>query len=265
VAEALAGSGFRVVVPQFVRLTHQNVTPADVDDVTELFRSLDEDAGIICASYGCGPALIAASRPEIRDRVRFVLTFGAYYDLTETLRFVVIGPESPLAYSKWLYMVANADLLGSEDRSELSLIAAERMRETAENWHLFGEGLSPNARALLSLFESQDSTEFDRRLEQLPAFKDRLERLSPSRYFNGIHARLIIVHMSTDPAIPAAQSAHMAEAAKVRHIPYTLTILDMQGHTRPTWPQFGLRNLFEFYVPGAWRFGKVVRQLLSLA
>jgi dipeptidyl aminopeptidase/acylaminoacyl peptidase len=94
--------------------------------------------------------------------------------------------------------------------------------------------------------------------------KDRLERLSPSRYFDGIHAQLIIVHMSTDPAIPAAESARMADAAKVRHIPYTLTILDMQGHTRPTWPQFDVRNLFEFYVPGAWQFSKVVRQLLSL-
>jgi len=265
VAEALAGSGFRVVVPQLVRLTRQNVTPADVDDVVALFRSLDADGGMICASYGCGPALIAASRPEIRDRVRFVLTFGAYYDLTETLRYVVTGPESPLAYSKWLYMIANADLLGTDDRAELSLIATERMRETTEHWRLFGERLSPDARGLLSLFESQDSSEFDRRLEQLPAFKDRLERLSPSRYFDGIRAELIIVHMNPDPCIPADESARMAEAAKARHIPNTLTMLDMKGHTRPAWPQLGIRNLLDFYVPGAWQFGKVVRQLLSLA
>src|SRR5215510_10794395 len=50
VAEALAGSGFRVVVPQLVRLTRQNVNPADVDDVTALFQWLDGDGGIICAS-----------------------------------------------------------------------------------------------------------------------------------------------------------------------------------------------------------------------
>src|SRR5215813_6745554 len=31
VAEAFAGSGYRVVVPEFVRLTRQNVTPEDVD------------------------------------------------------------------------------------------------------------------------------------------------------------------------------------------------------------------------------------------
>src|SRR5262245_20795573 len=264
VHEDFAVSVFRVVVPQLDRLTRQNVTPADVDDVVALFRSLGADGGIICASYGCGPALIAASRPEIRERVRFVLTFGAYYDLTETLRSVVTGPESPMAYSKWLYMVANADSLPIADRAELSLIAAERMRETAENWRLFGDGLSPDGRALLSLFESEDSSEFDRRLQQLPAVKDRLDRLSPSRYFDGMRAQLIIVHMSTDPAIPATESAQMAAAAKVRHIPYTLTILDMQGHTRPAWPQFDLQNLFGFYVPGAWRFSKVVWQLLSL-
>ena len=265
VAEALAGSGFRVVVPQLVRLTRQNVTPADVDDVAALFRSLDADGGIICASYGCGPALIAASRPDIRDRVRFVLTFGAYYDLTETLRYVITGPESPLAYSKWLYMIANADSLGSDDRAELSLIAAERMRETAEHWRLYGEKLSPDARGLLALFESEDSSEFDQRLAELPAFKDRLERLSPSRYFDGIHAQLIIVHMNPDPCIPADESVRMANAAKARHLPHTVTMLDMQGHTRPTWPQFGIRNLVDFYAPGAWQFSKVVRQLLSFA
>jgi Dipeptidyl aminopeptidases/acylaminoacyl-peptidases len=162
-------------------------------------------------------------------------------------------------------MTANADLLSNDDRAELSLIAAERMRETAEHWRLFGERLSPDARGLLSLFESQDASEFDRRLEQLPDFKDRLERLSPSRYFDGIRAQLIIVHMNPDPCIPADESARMAEAAQDRHIPNTLTMLDMNGHTRPTWPQLGIRNLFDFYVPGAWQFGKVVRQLLSLA
>jgi hypothetical protein len=57
----------------------------------------------------------------------------------------------------------------------------------------------------------------------------------------------------------------MAEAAKAQHIRYTLTMLDMQGHTRPTWPHLNVRNLFGFYVPGAWQFTKVVRQLLSLA
>ena len=153
-AEAFAGSGFRVVVPQFERLTRQNVTPEDIDDVVSVFDSLRSEAAIACVSYGCGPALIAASRPEIRDRVRFVLTFGAYFDLTDTLRFVITSQPSALAYSKWVYMKANLDLVRNES----------------------------DKKAMTALFESRDEEEFSVRLAAVPQLKDRSERLSPSRY-----------------------------------------------------------------------------------
>ncbi|PYS20391.1 MAG: hypothetical protein DMG11_29600, partial [Acidobacteria bacterium] len=206
-AEAFAGSGFRVVVPQFERLTRQNVTPEDIDDVVSVFDSLRSEAAIACVSYGCGPALIAASRPEIRDRVRFVLTFGAYFDLTDTLRFVITSPPSALAYSKWVYMKANLDLVRNES----------------------------DKKAMTALFESRDEEEFSVRLAAVPQLKDRSERLSPSRYINGIRARLIVVHLGSDPCVPSSESVRMVEAAKALHIPYSLTVLGMYGHTRPVW------------------------------
>jgi hypothetical protein len=264
VAEGLAGSGFRVLVPELVRMTHQNVTPQDIDDVVSVFSSLQTNGGIACASYGCGPALIAASRPEIRNNIRFVMTFGAYFDLTETLRFIITSPPTPLAYSKWIYMAANLDLLHDEkDRMSLLAIANERTSVPSGEWRLGCEHLGPAGRAMLGLFEAQTGEEFDARLTAVPALRDRMIRLSPSVYFNDLKADLVIVHMASDPSIPSSESIRMAKVAKERGIPYSLTILNMYGHTRPSWPEIGIVSIFRFYAPEGLKVMRVVNKIMS--
>ena len=262
-AEMLAGAGYRVFVPEFRRMAHQNVTPQDIDDVSLIFRSIGSDAGILCASYGCGPALIAASRPDIRDRVRFIVTYGAYFDLAGTLRSIVTSPPSALAYSKWVYLAANADLIATAmDRMSLIEIARERSELPPEEWSPVPESLGTESRAMLALFESESPEQFDIRLNAVPLLRDRIERLSPSRYFAGIKAPLVIVHMESDPSIPSIESLRMAETARKLGIPYSFTILNMHGHTTPLWPALGIRNLFGFYLPESAKAILVVREIL---
>ena len=267
IAEAFADAGFRVAAPEFTRLTRQNVTPEDIDDVVSAFDWLGGDAGIVCASYGCGPALIAASRSEIRDRVRFVVSFGGYFDLTDQLRYIVTDQQdATLAYSKWRYMAANADLMDTDDdRRELIAFAGERGSRPKEEWTLSADRLGRGARPMVALFESRNSAEFGVRLGTFPRLRDRIERLSPSRYIQGIRARLIIVHIASDPSIPSYQSVQLAEAANAHGIPHSLTLLNMYGHTRPVWPAVGIRSLFGFYAPEAIRFGSVVNEILGFA
>jgi acetyl esterase/lipase len=223
-AEMLAEAGFRVFVPEMVRMTHQNVTPEDIDDVSIVFRSLQSNAGLLCASYGCGPALIAASRPDIREKIRFIVTYGAYFDFTDTLRFIITAPSSPLAYSKWVYMAANTDLIHDDgDRMSLIAVAKERQNRSAEEWTLGAENLGNEGHAMLRLFESGTPEQFDMRLKEVPDLRDRITRLSPSRYFAGIKARLVIVHMESDPSIPSSESFRMAKAAQELGIPCSMT------------------------------------------
>jgi acetyl esterase/lipase len=265
-AEMLAEAGFRVLVPDMVRMTHQNVTPQDIDDVSAVFRSLQSDGGLLCASYGCGPALIAASRPDIRDRVRFIVTYGAYFDFTDTLRFIVTAHSYPLGYSKWVYMAANADLI-HDDRERLSLmaIAKERQNRSPEEWTLGTEDLGSEGRAMLSLFESETPEEFDMRLKAVPNLLDRITRLSPSSYLGGVKARLVIVHMESDPSVPSSESFRMAKAAQALGIPYSITILNMYGHTKPLRPPFGIRSFFLFYLPESLKAMGVVNEILRYA
>jgi acetyl esterase/lipase len=262
-AEMLAEAGFRVFVPDMVRMTHQNVTPQDIDDVSVVFRSFQSDGGLLCASDGCGPALIAASRTDIRNKVRFIVTFGAYFDFTDTLRFIITAPSSPLAYSKWVYMAANADLIhDGRDRMSLIALAKERQNRSPEEWTLGTEDLGSEGRAILSLFESETPEQFDMRLKAVPNLRDRITRLSPSRYLAGVKARLVIVHMKSDPSIPSSESFRMAKVAQSLGIPYSMTIFNMYGHTRPLRPPFGIRSFFLFYLPESLKAMRVVNEIL---
>ncbi len=165
---------------------------------------------------------------------------------------------------KWTYMAANSDLLDHDaDRERLVAIAAERERKPPEEWTLFGDRLGAGGRAMLRLFESQGAHEFDIRLLEIPALKERLEKLSPSRYFSGLRAKLIIVHLASDPCIPSVESRLMAEAAKAQGVPYSLTILNIYGHTQPEWPDFGIRSFFGIYLPETWKFMRALHEVMS--
>jgi pimeloyl-ACP methyl ester carboxylesterase len=266
VAEALAGSGFRVVVPDFSRMKRQNVTSRDTEDIVFLVRSLGVDTGILCASYGCGPALIAAASPQVRDRVRFIVTIGAYFDLKDTLRFIITSPPSSMAYSKWVYLAGNVDLVeNEEDRRRLSDIAVERRDHPPAAWKIGVSSLGTEATTLLKLAESASPADFDRQLKEIPRLRDRIEQLSPSRHIRELRGELIALHLRSDLSIPSSESVRLVDAVLSNGNRASLTILDMYGHTRPQWPNLGIRTVFGFYLPEGRKFFSVLRRVLSYA
>jgi dienelactone hydrolase len=265
VSEGLAQSGYEVFVPDLAHLKKQHLRPEDAASVKSVFHFIGRDAGIACFSYGCGPALIAASQAEIRDKVRFVVDFGGYYDIRQLLEFTVTEPENPIAYSKWVYLAANSDLLS--DKAE-----QERVRQIAQK-RLAGspsdvndeENLSPEARGLLSIFTATTAADFRAKLAATPAgFQKTLDALSPSHYVEGLRAPLVLIHLAHDPSIPAEQSIELAEVARARGIDSRLTLLQMYGHTYPTLPKPGLASMIDFYIPEAVRFLGVINHVIAI-
>ncbi|MBI5379215.1 MAG: hypothetical protein HZA23_03560, partial [Nitrospirae bacterium] len=126
-ARTLARAGFAVWVPEIPSMKALKVQPEDVEEVTAAFRALEalegvdrKRLGIIAFSYGAGPALIAASHLELRERVRFLLSFGGYFDLETVLVYTTTGyfeaggqqyVLSPEEYGKWAFLRTNAELL----------------------------------------------------------------------------------------------------------------------------------------------------------
>ncbi len=265
VSEGLAQAGYEVYVPDLAEMKKQHLRPEDAMSVKTVFQSIGRNAGIGCFSYGCGPALIAAMNPDIRRQVRFVIGFGGYFDIRETLEFVVTGPETPLAYSKWVYLAANSDLAVDET-------SRRRIREIAEKRAAglpvepgIEENLAADARSLLEVFSTTNREDFRARLNAAPeSLKQRLDALSPSRYVSQLQAPLILIHGAYDPCIPAQQSIELAEAARANGIDHTLTLLQMYGHTNPTLPKVAVGSIFGFYFPEASRFLRIVNRVIAV-
>ena len=263
VSEALAQVGYQVFVPDFIEMRRQHLQPEEASQIKSAFQFIGKDAGIACFSYGCGPALIAAADPEIRTHVRFALAFGGYFDIREALEFVVTGPESPVAYLKWVYLAANSDVIANEEDRE-------RLRKIAEHYRLENsldaadaEGLSPEAKALLDIFTASKPEDFRARLNDGPeGLRLRLDALSPSRIVHQIHAPLILVHGINDPVIPAEQTVKLADAARKNGLECSLTLLRMYGHVHPVLPDFSVSSVFGFYLPETVRFLRVVNRVI---
>jgi pimeloyl-ACP methyl ester carboxylesterase len=231
ISEALAQVGFEVIVPDFPDMRKQHVGPEQATAVAKVFQGLGHDAGIACFSYGCGPALIAAAG-DIRMRVRFIVTFGGYFDMRDMLEYIVVDQAGKLGYSKWEYLAANPHL--------------------------------SKAGPIDHLFNSTTAAEFRQRLNEAPQqLRTTLDELSPSRYVENLHAPLIIVHGAYDPSVPPSQAEKLARAAARFQIPYGLTLLDIHGHTAMEYPSITLSNVLTQYIPEGLKLLATVHRILS--
>jgi pimeloyl-ACP methyl ester carboxylesterase len=265
ISEGLAQAGYQVFVPDFSEMKKLHLQPEEAAHIKSTFQFIGRDAGIACFSYGCGPALIATADPDIRKHVRFALAFGGYFDIRETLEFVVTGPESPIAYLKWVYLEANSDLVSSaDDQARLRTIAESRRLGSSSDDGI-AEKLSPEGKALLGIFMATTPEEFRARLNVGPEMlQRRLDALSPSRFIQEIRAPLILIHGINDPVIPAQQTLEFASAARKNGLDCSLTLLRMYGHVNPILPPLGMASIFNFYLPETARFLMVINHLISL-
>jgi pimeloyl-ACP methyl ester carboxylesterase len=269
ISQALGQSGFQIFVPDLVGMKQQRLHPEEAEHIKSAFQYIGKDAAIACFSYGCGPAMIAAAHAEIREHVRFAVAFGGYFDIREAFEFVVTGPESPVAYLKWVYLAANSDVIADAgDRTKLQSFAFEHRWDGVRAMPLeasLAENLSPEGRSLLDIFTAANGEDFRARLKAGPeGLHNRLDALSPSFFVDRIKAPLILIHGINDPVIPAQQSIEFAEAARAKGLDYRLTLLRMYGHVHPVLPKPGLTSIFGFYLPEAVRFVRVLNHLMSV-
>jgi pimeloyl-ACP methyl ester carboxylesterase len=264
ISQGLAQAGYEVYVPDLADMKKQHLRPEEAGNVKAIFQFIGRNAAIACFSYGCGPALIAAASPEIRDKVRYALDFGGYYDIREMLEFVVTGPETPIAYSKWIYLAANSDLAGDEnDQQQIRKIAKARAAGLPEDLAV-EENLSASARTLLQIFTATNPKDFKVRIDAAPeSLRLRLDALSPSRYVRELRAPLVLIHAAYDPSIPAQQSIELAGAARANGFEPSLTLLQMYGHTYPTLPTLSIGSVLSFYIPETFRFVEVVNHVIA--
>jgi hypothetical protein len=232
-AQTLARQHFAVLVPEMSGYRDLVIRPQHAGEVADAFRYLAsrEDlapggrAGIAAFSYAAGPAVLAALQDDLRDRVRFVLAVGGYYDLRNAIRFFTTGyfedngaPQRLAAseYGKLVFIhSARAQLRSARDRKLLSDIAETRLQDPGADVSALAGRLGREGASIYRLLANTDPARTADLLAELPPQTiATIDALSlNNKPLSRLKARLILVHGKDDALIPYTESVALSRAA----------------------------------------------------
>lgn len=280
-ARLLARVGFVVFTPDFQGFKSLTLRASDIGEMVDSFRYLEgrrdlvrpDRIGLFAFSYGAGPMLIATADPAIRERVRFAVSFGGYYDLRNVIRFITTGTYEhggqvwhlqPHDYPRWIFLRYNLDLLADpRDRRLLAEIAEAKAKDERVDAGPLARDLGPEGRAAYEVLTNRDPARVDTLLAATgPLLREHLVVLSPARIAADLRATVYLVHSDPDPFIPHTESLKLAEAlapsGKAR-----LTILRIFDHVRPSFPEPTVSNILGVYLPEGTKLLRLIADLLS--
>jgi len=279
-ATVLCQTGFVVIVPDFQGMRSFRISPSDVDEIQTAFFHFvsrpevrSDSCGLFGFSYGAGPTIIAACRPEVREKVRFVVSFGGYYNLKNVLSFIATGHfefqgqsffRKPQEYGKWVFLANNLDWVESpEDRAVLRKILKLKLRDEHAPIDPFLSQLGGEGRNVLNLLSHADPSQTESFIQKLPpAIRSSMADLSVAPVLKNLQAQLILAHGVDDDLVPFTETLRLAEAApdpgKVH-----VKILKTFSHMDPEEKPLTLRNLFSFYLPEGWKLFLLTFHLLG--
>jgi hypothetical protein len=243
-ADDLAGAGVKVMAMALPDLQAYRITPRATDVIEDAVTWMsqrpdlapDGRVGIIGISFAGGLSISAASRPSIRDKVAFVLSFGGHGDLYRVMRYLTTGeaPQVPglETHPPHDYGVA-VILYGLADRGVVPMDQVEALRKGIETFLLASQLTLVNmdeanatfakAREIARTLPEPSRTYLnyvnDRAVAKLgPALVPFLEQLgvgdpalSPQLIDHPASATLFLLHGSGDTVIPAAETVLFSE------------------------------------------------------
>ena len=197
-SDALGRAGFVALIHWSDTMRDLRLTPEDADDIAVAYDWMlqrdDVDpsrSGLFGTCVGGTFALLAATRPLIRDRVTFVGAFAPFS-------------------SMWTF----ARDIASRSRDDRGTIRPWEVDQLTEKVFLrtLGSFLTPDeARPLL---DARDRAQADQALGSLPASaRARLDAMSPIMHLSQIRALSIVFgHDRDDHVIPVGESRALARA-----------------------------------------------------
>ncbi len=246
-AEGFARAGYLVVLPDLPGLMEDRITPETVDETAEVARAVSNrpdaaEGGVamVGISTGATLALLAAERPDARDRVSLVAGVAPYSDIRTVLNVATTGSYEVRegefarhAADPFLsYVVARSVISAlppGEDRRRLSAeieavgrenpnpLGGLRLRGTAD--------LDPDAAAVVALLANRDPARFDGLYSDLPeGVRADLEAFSPLAGTERIGAPVEVATGPEDKYFPASESRNLDAIASDLRVTVTPAI-----------------------------------------
>ncbi len=262
-AKELARAGLTVVTPDIPELRRLEITTALTDRITEAARAVADAPdltsggriGLMGISFSGGLSVVAAGRPELRGRLRYVFALGGHDDLVRVLRYLCSGLERgdetvPQAGIPHDYAVAvvllnvAGDVVPREQVEELRegvrhfldgsyLEALDPRRAAAEYGaaRAIAEHLPEPSRSLLDAINRRDVARAGAALLPYVDAHAAPPALSPAKS-PPPDAPVFLLHGRDDAIIPASESLRLANHLRGR-VPVHVLLTDAISHADP--------------------------------
>jgi pimeloyl-ACP methyl ester carboxylesterase len=251
----LADRGLLVITPDIQAFRDFQISAEPIDQIlfwydqaTTLEGSDDiKNIGLAGISYSGTLALMAAARPEIRDRVGFAIGIGSYCSLIRCTRdwfatgSLTAGNDyyPTRCYAKWIAMRAALDMVSApEDRLFLNLVLDDLLLQKKipqAGLDLTPEGLRWYKLAIMRA--GQSDAELAQKIEEHLVSR-KYARLDPEASLARLHCPVFLIHGSYDDLIPASESMELHR----RIANSRLLISPFLTHTHPTNARLSLRQ-----------------------
>lgn len=261
-SRALAGTGVEVMTPELQDLADYRVTPRTIDVIGAsaviLSMRMKQPVGLIGLSFAGGLSLMAATKPEYKEKIGFVMAVGAHEDMSRVARFfasnIVDNPDGTeshvqaheygmlvLAYSHMEDLFPAADVPTAREALREWLWEQPQAMRTAE-------ALSPKGKEELALLLHHHEELQQAFLDEIKLHQTEMDAVSPHDRLQGLKADTFLLHGAADNIIPPSESLWLArdvppKALKGVLISKALTHVDA-GNGEPWSDKWALIHFF---------------------
>lgn len=280
-ATTLARVRFAVLTPELSGYRELQIRPDNVREVADAFHHLvgrtelspGAHAGIGAMSYAVGPAVLAALDEDIRERVKFVLGVGGYYDLRVAIRFFTTGYFDddgverylrPDDYGRLVFAKTALEYLHRPtDRAILDAMVEAKLKDPTADISRLAAGLGPEGLSVYRLVTNTDVRATPELIAALPApMLATIDALTlQGKDLTRLKAHLILVHGKNDPLVPYTESQRLGRAMPPSQA-QVFVLKHILGHVELTFTGFFSRRFWSDQLPDAWRLYRAVGLLL---
>jgi dienelactone hydrolase len=247
-AEDLAATGLQVMAMALPDLQRYLITPHATDVIEDAVTWMatrpdlapDGRVGIVGVSFAGGLSISASSRPSIRDKVAFIVSFGGHGDLRRVLHYITTGeaphpvgttvpPPHDYAVSVVLYGVADRGIVPPEQitplrngietfllASQLTLVDMNQANATFAKARELQKALPEPSATLMGYVNDRNVKKLAPRLAP---YLDQLDARNPAlspELGPAPAAKIYLLHGDGDTVIPTGESRLLGDALKAK-------------------------------------------------